>query len=60
MARYFKIMEIDEETYERITGETLDCAQAIAPIDGDVYVAVDETDEDEIAIGLEYFDSEAE
>ncbi len=56
MARYFKITEINEDVYESITGEILDCAQVIAPADGDVYVAVDEKDEGEISVGLEYFD----
>ena len=36
MARYFKITEINEDVYESITGEILDCAQVIAPAGGDV------------------------
>ena len=58
MPRYFKITEIDEETYESITGESLDCAQVIAPVDGDVYVAVDEEDESEICVDLDFFEQE--
>lgn len=56
MPRYFKITEIDEETYESITGESLDCSQLFIPVDGDVYVAVDEEAESEISVGLECFD----
>ena len=56
MPRYFKITEIDEENYESITGESLDCSQLSVPVDGDVYVAVDEEDESEISVGLECFD----
>jgi len=57
MPRYFRIVEIDEETYKSITGEALDCAQVIAPVDGDVYVAVDEEDESEISVDLDFFDT---
>ncbi len=41
MARYFKIMEIDEDTFTRTTGDFLDCNSVVAPVAGDVYVAVD-------------------
>ena len=43
--------------YESITGEALDCAQVIVPVDGDVYVAVDEEDESEISVDLDFFDT---
>ena len=56
MPRYFKITEIDEESYESITGERLDCSQLSIPVDGDVYVAVDEEAESEISVELESFD----
>ena len=56
MPRYFKIKEIDAETFCRATGEYLDCSQLSVPVDGDVYVAVDEEDESEISVGLECFD----
>ncbi len=56
MPRYFKITEIDEETYESITGESLDCSQLSIPVDSDVYVAVDEEAESEISVELESFD----
>lgn len=38
------------------TGESLDCSQLSIPVDGDVYVAVDEEAESEISVGLECFD----
>lgn len=58
MPRYFKITEIDEETYESITGESLDCSQMSIPVDGDVYVAVDEEAESEISVDLDSFEQE--
>ena len=43
MAKFFRITEIDAETFERMTGEKLDCLQVISPADdGNVYAAVDE------------------
>lgn len=42
MARYFKVAEIDSDTFENATGDTLDCSQLITPANGYVYVAVDE------------------
>lgn len=30
MSRYFKIIEIDGDTFSEITGEILDCSQVIA------------------------------
>lgn len=58
MPRYFKITEIDEETYESITRESLDCSQMSIPVDGDVYVAVDEEAESEISVDLDSFEQE--
>lgn len=55
MARYFKVAEIDSDTFENATGDTLDCSQLITPANGYVYVAVDEYDEDEISIPLDCF-----
>ena len=40
MAKYFRITEIDSETFERMTGDELDCLQVVAPADdGNVYAA---------------------
>lgn len=43
MAKYFRIAEIDATTFERMTGDELDCLQVtLLADDGNVYVAVDE------------------
>lgn len=43
MAKYFRITEIDATTFERMTGDELDCLQvALLADDGNVYVAADE------------------
>jgi hypothetical protein len=43
MAKYFRIAEIDATTFERMTGDELDCLQvALLADDGNVYVAVDD------------------
>ncbi len=56
MGRYFRITEIDDAAFTRATGEYLDCSQLSVPVDGDVYVAVDEEAESEISVELECFD----
>lgn len=56
MAKYFRITEIDAATFERMTGEKLDCLQVISRIDGgDVFVAADEDGQDYIDVDLEVF-----
>ncbi len=56
MAKYFRIAEIDAATFERMTGDELDCLQvALLADDGNVYVAVDEDGQDYIEVGLEMF-----
>ena len=57
MAKYFRITEIDATTFERMTGDELDCLQvAMLADDGNVYVAVDEDRHDCIDVDLEMFD----
>lgn len=56
MSRYFKIIEIDADTFSETTGEILDCSQVIAPINGKVYVAVDDQEEYEMNVPLDSFD----
>ena len=56
MARYFKITEIDSDTFIDATGDTLDCIQLITPCDGYVYVAIDDCESDELTISLDNFD----
>lgn len=58
MARYFKITEIDEDTFIHATGDFLDCDCVVDPVDGDVYVAVDDNTEDEFSVYLNAFDTE--
>lgn len=56
MSRYFKIIEIDGDTFSETTGEILDCSQVIAPINGKVFVAVDDQEEYEMNVPLDSFD----
>lgn len=57
MAKYFRIVEIDASTFERMTGDKLNCLQVtMLADDGNVYVAVDEDGQDYIDVDLEMFD----
>ena len=59
MAKYFRIAEIDAATFERMTGDELDCLQVVTLADdGNVYVAVDEDGQDYIDVDLEMFDAD--
>ena len=59
MAKYFRIAEIDATTFERMTGDELDCLQvALLADDGNMYVAVDEDRRDYIDVDLEMFDAD--
>ena len=53
MARYFKVVEIDRDSFIREMGEDLDCCQLATNIDGIYYVAVDDEQEDEININID-------
>lgn len=53
MARYFKIVEIDADEFNKATDEDLDYCQLVVPTDEAVFVAVDEYEEYEITIPLE-------
>ena len=59
MARYFKVTEIDRDSFIEAVGEDLDCAQLVTACDGIGYAAVDDTEEDEIAIPLDVFEEVA-
>lgn len=48
MARYFKVIEIDSDSFIGATGEDLDCCQLVVGTSDSVFVAVDECEEDEI------------
>lgn len=56
MARYFKVVEIDEREFGRETMEELEDNELIVSVSGDVYVAVDEQEEVEITIPLDCFE----
>ena len=60
MARYFKVIEIDSDSFIGATGEDLACCQLVVPTSEAVFVAVDECEEDEIQIPLDIFDEEDE
>lgn len=55
MARYFKIIEIDSDSFIEATGEDLDCCQLVVPISDGVYVAVDD-EEDEMNVPMDTFE----
>ena len=55
MAKYFRVVEIDEDTFVKCTGEELDCCQVSVPVGKSVFVAVDEDEEDEITVTLDMF-----
>lgn len=57
MARYFKIIEIDRDSFVEATWEDLDCCQLVVPSGGEVYVAVDD-EEYEMSVPLETFEEE--
>jgi len=57
MSRYFKIIEIDRDSFVEATGEDLDCCQLVVPSGGEVYVAVDD-EEYEMSVPLETFEEE--
>ena len=62
MAKYFKVVEIDEEEFDKNVGGVLDCSQIVAPVTDvmgyleAVFVAIDEEQEDEIHIPLDCFE----
>lgn len=55
MAKYFKVVEIEEDEFINYTGEVLDCCQLVVPVGETVFVAIDEDSEDEMYIPLEYW-----
>lgn len=59
MARYFKVIEIDRPTFVKATGEGLGhYQQSIIPVDGNVFVAINDDYEDEFYVGLDCFDED--
>lgn len=54
MAKYFTITENSADTFRRMTGLELDCAQVTAVAhDGNVYVAVEDSDVEYLEISLD-------
>ena len=60
MEKYFKITEIDSATFKRMTGEKLGYYMQVSVLadNGDVYLAVQDNDQDYIEINIEMFESE--
>ena len=56
MSRYFKINEIDADSFINATGDDLNGCQLVVPTDEGVFVAVDEYSEYEISVDLDCFD----
>ena len=56
MTRYFKVVEIEADEYIEATHGDLDCCQEVVPVDGTVFVAVDDDAEYDISVPLESFD----
>lgn len=57
MTRYFKVVEIDRDSFIiRAMGKDLDCYQLCGVCDGIGYVAVDDTETDEITVSLDIFE----
>lgn len=56
MAKYFKVIEINEEEFINATGEKLDCCQISISTSEGVFVGVDEEQEYEISIPLDCFE----
>ena len=56
MNRYFKVVEMDEKEFESETMEELEGNELVVSVGCDVYVAVDEEQEDEISIPLDCFE----
>lgn len=55
MPRYFKIVEIDCDSFIEATGEDLDCCQLVVPTSEAVFVAVNE-EEYEMSIDMDCFE----
>lgn len=56
MSRYFKIIETDADEFIAATGKDLDCLQLVIPVNGTVFVAVDECEEYELEIPFGCFE----
>lgn len=60
MARYFKVIEIDRDSFiEAASGDLNGYLQVVDMCDGIGYVAVDDTEEDKISVPLELFEEDS-
>lgn len=55
MNRYFKIIEIDSDSFIDVAGNDLDCCQEVVPTYEGVFVAIDACQED-ISVPLDCFE----
>ena len=61
MARYFKVTEITQKEFVDATGERLGWyTQITAPVEGNVFVAVDDSYEDEFCVSIDHFDEDGD
>lgn len=56
MERYFKMVEIDRDSFIGAMGEDLDCDQLCGVCDVIGYVTVDDSETDEIIVSLYIFE----
>ena len=56
MAKYFKVVEIEADEFIDKIGEDLDCCQLVVPVGNEVFVAIDEDDQDVIKVPLDCFE----
>lgn len=56
MNRYFKVVEIDEKEFEHETMEELEDDELIVQVQNNIFVAVNEQEEEEITIPLDCFE----
>ena len=57
MARYFKMVEINRDSFIEATGDDLDCLQVVDVCEGIGYIAIADTEE-EMIIDLDVFEEE--
>ncbi|MBO5969138.1 MAG: hypothetical protein J6S14_11655 [Clostridia bacterium] len=60
MTKYFKVIPIDADEFIEAAGQDLDFCQLSVAENGIVYVAVDDSEEYEINIPLDFLDEEGE
>jgi len=58
MRRFFKIVETDADTFIKATGTDYNDKRVIVPIDGTVFVVINDKKEHELRIPIACFDDE--